>query len=97
VTTDSGVFAELETIIRASAGEFGAGMTVTPQSTFNDLGMESLDIVALAGRIQAHYGWAVNFAEFLGASDVTTILDTHIQDLVDYIDDSLAPAGEGSR
>jgi acyl carrier protein len=89
LSTDFTVFAEIETIIRSAAADLGDELTITPASTFNDLGMRSLDIAVLAARIRAHFGWAINFSEFVACSDATTVMDISIQGLVDYIDDLL--------
>jgi acyl carrier protein len=89
VSNDFTVFAEIETIIRSVAGDVGGQLTITPMSTFHDLGLESLDIVLLAGRIEAHFGWAINVPELAAGSDATSIMDMRVQHLVDHIDEVL--------
>jgi acyl carrier protein len=51
--------------------------------------MESLDVVSLAGRLQARYGNAVNFAQFVAGLDMASMGELRVGQLVDYIADSL--------
>ena len=90
------ILAEIGDIIRNTVGdfEFDEDLDITPESTFEGLGMESLDIVAFAGRVQARYGEAVNFAEFVSRMGARDVNELRIGRVVDYIVDSLnGPAG----
>jgi acyl carrier protein len=83
------ILAEIAEMIRATMNNFDEDLEITVDSAFADLGMESLNIVALAGRIHARYGQRVNFAEFvadIGAGDVNEL---RIGRVVGYIVDSL--------
>ncbi|MER7169607.1 acyl carrier protein [Micromonospora sp. NPDC000207] len=89
--------AELTEMINAVLGDFAVDQVVTRDTTFqDDLGMESIDVVSLAGRLQARYGDTVNFAHFVAKLDLTTVGDLRVGQLVDHIDASLA-AGPGDE
>jgi acyl carrier protein len=90
------VLAQIDSMIRASVGEFGVDLAITMDTTFQDLGMESLDIVSVAGRIQAHYGWAVNFAEFVADVGPDAVMNLRIGQMVDYVVDALSAAPSGT-
>ncbi|WP_306204813.1 acyl carrier protein [Actinoplanes sp. RD1] len=80
---------EVAAMLRAVLGEFGVD-EVTPATTFrDDLGMESIDVVSLAGRLQARYGSSVNFALFLSGLDAEAVGELTVGQLADFIADSL--------
>ncbi|GAA2609101.1 acyl carrier protein [Paractinoplanes durhamensis] len=80
------VTAEVNRILQAVLGDFGADMPISPDSTFrDDLGMESIDVVALAGRLQARYGAGVNLAQFVASLDVDSVRELRVGQLVDHI------------
>ncbi|BFU42255.1 acyl carrier protein [Krasilnikovia sp. MM14-A1004] len=84
------VLADVDALLRAVLGDFGPDAEITMETTFrDDLGMESLDVVALAGRLQARYGDSVNFALFVSSLDVASIGELTVGQLVDYIAQSL--------
>jgi acyl carrier protein len=86
------VFAEVSDILRAAMGDFDNELDITPQSTFRDgLGMESIDVVALAGRLQAAYGNSVNFALFIAGDEAAIAAELQVGQLVTYIVDSQQP------
>ncbi|MEV6343808.1 acyl carrier protein [Actinoplanes sp. NPDC051851] len=88
VDTDT-VTAEITTMLQAVLGEFGTEAPITPESTFReDLGMESIDVVALAGRLQARYT-DVNFARFVATLDVDSVGELRVGQLVDHIVEEL--------
>ncbi|GIF26163.1 acyl carrier protein [Actinoplanes tereljensis] len=88
------VTAEVTRIVQAVLGDFGAE-EITPESTFReDLGMESIDVVALAGRLQARYGAGVNLAQFVATLDVDSVRELRVGQLVDHIVLSMSEAGE---
>lgn len=91
------VLADVETMLRDVLGDFGPDAEITMDTTFrDDLGMESLDVVSLAGRLQARYGNAVNFALFVSTFDVASVGELTVGQLVEYIADSLAKAPAAS-
>lgn len=84
------IFADVDAMLRAVLGDFATDLEITPDSTFrDDLGMESLDVVSLAGRLQARYGDAVNFARFVAGLDVSSMAELRVGQLVDHIAASL--------
>lgn len=86
------VFADVVSMLRAVLGDFGTDVEITADSTFSDdLGMESLDVVSLAGRLQSRYGNSVNFAQFVAGLDVSSMADLRVGQLVDFVADSLDP------
>lgn len=59
---------------------------ITPQSLFfDDLELESIDLVALAGRLQEHYGEQINLAEFLANREIEDVIALTVGQLVDYV------------
>ena len=84
------VLTDVTAMLRAVLGDFGPEAEITLDSTFrDDLGMESLDVVSLAGRLQARYGNSVNFAQFVAGLDVTSMGELRVGQLVDFISASL--------
>jgi acyl carrier protein len=63
------------------------GMTVTPDTTFSDdLGLESIEFVALADRLRERYGDRVDLVAFLGDMDIDEIMAMTVGQLVDHIE-----------
>jgi len=84
------VLADVDSMLRGVLGDFGPDAEIALDTTFrDDLGMESLDVVSLAGRLQARYGNSVNFALFVSSLDVASVGDLTVGQLVDYICESL--------
>ena len=55
-------------------------------TTFNeDLELESIDLVALAGQLQERWGEQVNFAEFIAGMDLDQIIGLTVGQLVRYV------------
>lgn len=78
------VLAEITEMLHGIRAELEA--EITPETTFRtDLGLESIEIVALAGRLQARYGNAVNLAQFVAGLDLASIRDLRVGQLADYI------------
>ena len=91
------VLADVDSMLRDVLGDFGPDAEIAMDTTFrDDLGMESLDVVSLAGRLQARYGNSVNFALFVSTFDVASVGELTVGQLVDYIADSLAKAPAAS-
>lgn len=84
------ILADVTSMLRSALGDFGDDAEITMDTTFrDDLGMESIDVVSLAGRLQARYGTSVNFALFVSGLDVESVGDLTVGRLVGYIADSL--------
>ncbi|MFE3175145.1 phosphopantetheine-binding protein [Amycolatopsis sp. NPDC059090] len=76
--------------------DFDNELDIGSESAFRgDLGMESIDIVALAGRLQAAYGDSVNFALFVAGDEAAIAAELQVGQLVTYIADSLEKPGVG--
>jgi acyl carrier protein len=91
------ILADIDAMLRAVLGDFGTDVEITAASTFrDDLGLESLDVVSLAGRLQARYGDTVNFAQFLAGLDVASMTELRVGQLVDYVAESLDPVSATS-
>ncbi|MGH8884005.1 MAG: acyl carrier protein [Egibacteraceae bacterium] len=72
-----------EVLAECGLGDVAA---ITMDTTFqDDLELESIDLVALAGHLQARYGDQVNFAEFLADLDLDEIIELTVGRLVDYV------------
>ncbi|MEV6597415.1 acyl carrier protein [Actinoplanes sp. NPDC051346] len=96
-TDQTAVLADVSSMLRSVLGDFGDDADIAMDTTFSDdLGMESIDVVSLAGRLQARYGTSVNFALFVSGLDVQSVGQLKVGELVDYIVDSLRKAPAGS-
>jgi acyl carrier protein len=72
------------------------GMTVTPGTTFSDdLGLESIEFVALADRLRERYGDRVDLVAFLGDMDIDEIMAMTVGQLVDHIEAQQPAASAG--
>jgi acyl carrier protein len=56
---------------------------------FRELGLESIDLVALGSMLEEHYDQALPFAEFLTWAKDERVPDITIKHLVDFLADSL--------
>ena len=85
----------LETVaqmIREVLGDdWDPSQEITLETTFNqDLELESIEFVALAERLQAHYGKGVDFVGWLSGKELNEIIQLRVSDLVEYIDECLS-------
>lgn len=94
------ILAEISEMLQAVLKDYDPDTEITMDTTFReDLEMESIDVVSLAGRLQARYGNAVNFAQFVANLDLETVKTLRVGQLVAHIAASLdaaapdAPAG----
>ncbi|WUK17198.1 phosphopantetheine-binding protein [Kitasatospora sp. NBC_00374] len=63
---------------------------VTMEARFTeDLGLESIDLVTLAGRLQDRWGERINFAEFLAGMELDEIIGLTVGRLVGHVVDRL--------
>lgn len=61
-------------------------IAITADSTFYEgLGLESIDLVALAGMLTDRYGEHVNLAEFLAEKELDEIVALTVGQLADYV------------
>ncbi|WP_459184572.1 phosphopantetheine-binding protein [Streptomyces sp.] len=84
-------------MLRAMLDEYGLDDTeITLETRFTeDLELESIDLVTLAGSLEARWGRQVNFAEFVAGLDLDEIIDLRVGRLVEYVAGCLRTA-EGS-
>ncbi|MGH3865267.1 MAG: acyl carrier protein [Pseudonocardiaceae bacterium] len=84
------VLCELSGMVREVLGEYelGEDFEITADTTFfGDLELESIDLVVLAGHLEARYGSQVNIAEFVAALELDQIIGLTFGQLVDYVID----------
>ncbi|MDK0518091.1 acyl carrier protein [Streptomyces sp. ML-6] len=63
------------------------------ETTFHDdLELESIDLVTLAGSLREHYGEKVNVALFVADLELDEIIALTVGQLVDYVTESLRAA-----
>lgn len=62
-------------------------------SLHDDLELESIDLVTLAGLLQEKYGDAVNLAEFLAEMDLDDVIALRVGQLVDFVRTATGAAG----
>ncbi|MEY9931612.1 acyl carrier protein [Catenulispora sp. GP43] len=88
------VFAEIAAMLAAILDEYGLDdILIAPDSRFHDdLELESIDLVALAGNLAERYGERVNLAEFIADLGLEEIIDLTVGQLVDYVTAALAAA-----
>jgi acyl carrier protein len=66
-------------------------MDVTPDTTFSDdLGLESIEFVALADKLRERFGDRVDLVAFLGDMDIDEIMAMTVGRLVDHIESRAA-------
>ncbi len=58
---------------------------VTETSFNNDLELESIEFVALAEKLQEHYGKRVDFVGWLSGKDINEIIQLTVGDLTEFI------------
>jgi acyl carrier protein len=80
----------LDEVIRLIAEVVGEdvllGMEVTAETTFSDdLGLESIEFVALADKLRERYGAQVDLVAFLGDMDIDEIMAMTVGQLVGHI------------
>lgn len=87
------ILAEISEMLHAVLKEYDPDTEIAMDTTFRgDLEMESIDVVSLAGRLQARYGNAVNFAQFVANLDLESVRTLTVGQLVEYIEASLTAA-----
>nr|WP_198151721.1 acyl carrier protein [Kibdelosporangium sp. MJ126-NF4]CTQ97755.1 Acyl carrier protein [Kibdelosporangium sp. MJ126-NF4] len=69
------------------------GVEITPETTFSDdLGLESIEFVALAEKLRERYGDRVDLVAFLGEMDIDEIMAMNVGRLVDHIEAQPVPS-----
>jgi acyl carrier protein len=91
--------ADLGKIFNETMGDWEYSGEITPETRlFADLGLESIDIVALQGAIEEHYRRQFPYAQWLDQMRDQQVDDIRIKDVVEFLHDNLksASVGEGS-
>lgn len=64
---------------------------ITMETSFTeDLEIESIDLVTLAGALRAHWGDRVNVADFIAGMELDEIIELRVGSLVRYVTAQLA-------
>ncbi|WP_326553134.1 acyl carrier protein [Micromonospora sp. NBC_01813] len=84
------ILAEISQMLRAVLPGIDPDEEITVDTSFrDDLEMESIDVISLAGRLQARYGESVNFAQYVAALDVESLRGLRVGELTEHIATSL--------
>ena len=77
----------VERLIGEVAGEeILLATTITPATSFNaDLELESIEFVALAEKLQQHYGAEIDFVGWISQKSLDEIIALTVGDLVELI------------
>jgi acyl carrier protein len=91
------VLASLAELLRDLLDEYGLDDVEIGMDTrfHDDLELESIDLVTLAGRLEERYGGRVNFAEFIAELDLDEIIALTVGRLVDHVAAALRDTEEG--
>ncbi|MFY1699672.1 MULTISPECIES: acyl carrier protein [unclassified Solwaraspora] len=80
------ILTEISQMLRAVLPGIDPDEEITMDTSFrDDLEMESIDVISLAGRLQARYGDSVNFAQFVAGLDVDSLRALRVGELVGHI------------
>lgn len=81
------VLAEIDDLLRPILDEYGLDDSEIGMDTrfHDDLELESIDLVTLAGKLEARYGGRVNFAEFIADLELDEIIALTVGRLVGYV------------
>jgi acyl carrier protein len=88
----SDILDEVVRILAEVVGEdFLLDTEISPDTTFSDdLALESIELVALAEKLQERYGERVNFVSFIGGMDIDEIMAITVGKLAGYIEAQMA-------
>jgi len=92
------VFDVIRSMVTDLLDQYGIDDTdITPGSLFHDdLGLESIDLVALGGMLTERYGERVNLAEFLAALEIDDVIGLRLGLLADYVHAALSEEKAGT-
>jgi acyl carrier protein len=80
------VLDDIREMLLALLDRYGVDVEITRDTTFHeDLGLESIDLVALGGMLAEHYGEEVNLAAFLAELELDDVIGLRIGLLVDFV------------
>jgi acyl carrier protein len=88
---------DLEQIFNDTMGDWEYSGKITPETRlFADLGLESIDMVALGGAIEECYRRTFPFAQWLSQLRDQQVDDIRVNDVIQFLHDNLngPPVGE---
>jgi acyl carrier protein len=90
------VLDEIRGMLLVVLGEYAMDdIEITPDlSLTDDLGLESIDLVTIAGLLTERYGERVNLAAHLAEMDIDDVIRLRVGGLVDFVVGSLATPAE---
>jgi acyl carrier protein len=90
------VLSEIGEMLRTVLDEAGVDdVDITMASSFHDdLELESIDLVVLAGLLAQRYGEQVNLAEFLAEMSLDEVIGLRVGRLVEFVRERLLATGE---
>ncbi|MEV6420932.1 phosphopantetheine-binding protein [Streptomyces sp. NPDC051662] len=96
-TDDAAVLADITRMLRELLEEDGLDdAEISRETTFHDdLELESIDLVTLAGILREHYGERVNLALFIADLELDEIIALTVGELADYVAASLRSTATG--
>jgi acyl carrier protein len=85
--TTQNVLETISAMIRSLIGEEADEIEIDMTTSFlNDLELESIEFVALAEKLRAHFGASVDFAGWMASMELKQILSLTVGDLVRFIE-----------
>jgi|SRR5882757_9952813 len=90
------VLGDIDGMLRGILDEYGLDDAEIGMETrfHDDLELESIDLVTLAGKLEERYGSGVNFAEFVAELELEEIIALTVGRLVDYVAAALSSERE---
>ncbi|MCL7377834.1 acyl carrier protein [Streptomyces sp. 35G-GA-8] len=94
---DAAVLADITRMLRELLAQDGLDdAEISRETTFHDdLELESIDLVTLAGILREHYGDRVNLALFIADLELDEIIALTVGELADYVAASLRSTATG--
>lgn len=86
------VLAEITGMLHTILDDYGLDdVDITMETSFSeDLDLESIDLVTLAGLLEERYGDSVNLAKFVAGLDLDEIIALRVGQLVEFVAESQA-------
>src|SRR5262245_43917679 len=92
------IAADLEKIFRDTMGDWEYSGEITAETRlFADLGLESIDMVALGAAIEEHYGRTFPFAQWLSQLREQQVDDIRVNEVIQFLHDYMNSSLAGDR
>ena len=86
MTNDEILAAVSEALVEIAGDEILIAGPITPATSFNaDLELESIELVALAEKLQQRFGAAVDFVGWISKKELDQIIALTVGELVEFI------------